>query len=142
MNKIKATVFGSVLAGFVALFAPAASATPSGDCARVARADYSLCEAVKAQHAYGWTNNIGDPLNWVPKGKTVVREITHQGLTKTEMHSYLTGARADYRAYVTNVSFNVDKIADKCGHHNFSATVRMVRDRDGRLYTWKHVSCN
>ena len=131
----------TIMGALVYLFTPTASAATSADCQRTARADWKLCEQVRAQRAYGWTNSIGTPTNWVVKGTTLVHEITHQGLTKAEMHSYLTGQHNTYRYYVTNVSFNVDAIAKKCGHRGGSGNVAEVA-QGGRSYTFRLVACN
>lgn len=139
-----ATGITALFIGTWALVGPSASAdaAPLGDCGRVASADRALCKTVRAQHSYGWTDQYGDPSVWVPNGRALVKEITHQGLTQREMHAHLTGAHADYRRYVTNVSFNMDAIAKKCGHKHGSGSVAYVSDRHGRSYTFRLVVCD
>lgn len=114
----------------------------SGDCKLVAYQDRTVCREVKAQRAFGWTDDNGDPQNWIIAGPKLVHEITHSGLSKAEMGDALRGARRDYRAYVTNVTFNVDEIARRCGYHGGDGEVREVRGADGNLYTWKLVTCD
>jgi hypothetical protein len=144
MRKIIAMAFAGITLGMVALWAPTAQATShrADDCQRVATADRALCRTVQRQHGYGWTDAAGNPLNWEPNGKALVHDITHQGLTKSEMHSYLTGEHASYREHVTAVTFNVDKIRKECGHTLGNGVVQMIRDREGLLYTWAHVVCD
>lgn len=133
----------AVLFGLIALLtAPTAQgAAKPDDCNRVAKADRSLCQKVKAQHAYGWTDSVGNPQNWLVNGRLLVREITHQGYTKAEMRDALQGAQRDYRAYVTDVSFNMDTITRECGHTHGAGGVQYVSEH-GRLYTWKIVVCD
>ena len=118
------------------------AATVADDCHRVAKADRKLCATVKAQHAYGWTTAAGDPQTWVPNGRALVREITHQGLTKGEMHAYLTGEASSYREHVTAITFNLDKIVKQCGHHRGYGAVQTVTGNDGHEYTWKIIMCD
>lgn len=81
---------------------------PLGDCHRVAQADYRLCNAVRSQHSYG---HMGTDATWTsPNGITLVRDLTHDGLTKAEIHSGLMGEHADYAANVTNVSVDMDSL--------------------------------
>lgn len=146
MNKIslRAALYGGVAAALLALLTPTADAStprPSGDCAKVRPADYRLCAKVRAQHAYGWTNSHGTPMNWVPNGRALVKEITGQGLTGAEMHDYLTGAASSYRAWVTHVTFNVDAIVKRCGHKHGSAGVALVTEH-GQSYTYKWIVCD
>lgn len=82
------------------VYAPADAATQPDDCRRVAKADRTLCAKVKAQKPYAYAVSGG--LNQVVGGKALVREITHQGLTKPEMHSYLKGEAAAYKRHVTD----------------------------------------
>ena len=80
----------------------------TGDCKRVAAADRALCRTVYRQHAYGVVNGTSE---WsAPAGPAIVHDVTHQGLTKSEMHSYLTGEAAEYRRNVTAVQVNMDKL--------------------------------
>jgi hypothetical protein len=131
----------TIMGGLIALFTPTADAAPSGDCARVAAADRSLCRSVQAQHAYGWTDSQGNPLNWVVNGRLLVREITHQGLTQEEMGDYLRAEARNYRNYVTHVSFNMDAITRACGHRGGSGSVAYVTER-GKSYTFRIVVCD
>ena len=150
LGVIGAAITAALLGAFAVVATPTTAAVPvaavtstlPADCRRVAAADRALCAAVYKQRAYGWTTPAGDPQNWVPNGKALVKEITHQGLTKTEMHSYLTGAQFDYRFYVTDVSFNVDGITKHCGHHRGAGSVQEIKGRDGHLYTWKVIVCD
>jgi hypothetical protein len=149
LGVIGAAITAALLGAFAVVATPttapvaAVTAAPlPTDCKRVAVADRALCTAVYRQRAYGWTTPAGDPQNWVPNGKALVKEITHQGLTKAEMHSYLTGAQFDYRFYVTDVSFNVDGITKHCGHHRGAGSVQEIKGRDGHLYTWKVIVCD
>jgi hypothetical protein len=144
IGRTFAGITGALLAGFLTL-APGATAAPriTGDCTRVATADRALCTTVRAQHAYGWTDNAGNPQNWMGNGRTLVHEITHQGYSKGEMHDALTGAHRDYRTYVTHVTFNMDTIRARCGTDGMGA-VQFV-DEDGKpggpKYTWKRIVC-
>lgn len=141
------TMFAGITAGFLALFAYTAPAdahttTPTGDCTRVATADRTLCATVRAQHAYGWTDDVGNPQNWNPNGRALVHEITHQGYTKGEMHDALVGAHRDYRAYVTAVTFNLDTLTRTCGHTHGAYGVQYIKGTDGHLYTWVQTICD
>lgn len=131
--------------GVFALHAQPAGAVPPPGCGRVAAADRALCKTVQAQHAYGWTDPAGNPQTWVPKGRTLVREITDQGLTQVEMRDYLRAEARNYRHYVTDVSFNVDKIVKQCGHTDGYGAVQLI-DEDGkpggRKYTWRYIMCD
>lgn len=115
---------------------------PKGDCALVSPADYAVCADVRKQRAFGWTDENGEPQNWIIAGPKLVHEITHSGLSKAEMGDALRGARRDYRAYVTHVSFNVDEIAKACGHKHGVGEVSQVRGKDGHAYTWKLIACD
>lgn len=115
---------------------------PHGDCTLVAPADYRLCNTVRDQRAYGWTTDDGTPLNWTPNGRALVRDITHQGYTQSEMADALAGAHRDYRAHVTAITFNVDAITRRCGHHMGNGVVQEVKGTDGHHYTWKRVVCD
>lgn len=141
MQKRTWLAISTIMAGMIALFTPSAEAAPSG-CNRVAPADRALCREVRAQHAYGWTDRQGTPQNWIPNGRILLKEITGQGLTPAEVHDALTGARRSYRAFVTDVSFDLDKIARICGHKNGSGSVKYVRGDDGHYYTFRLVSCD
>lgn len=91
-----ALAFAGVLATLV--LAPSApAATKKNDCHRVAAADYKLCQQVRRQLAYAYATEGG--LNQVVGGKALVHEITHQGLTKAEMRSYLRGEALNYTRY-------------------------------------------
>jgi hypothetical protein len=98
---IAATLGGSLL-GFAALFAPTAEATgKADDCTLVATADAALCRSVKAQQAYSYLTG-GGALVTVPKGAVLVKDITHDGLSKPQMYAALKGEAADYREHVTD----------------------------------------
>lgn len=144
----------AAMAGFAALFmplsadaapvtAPTAATIRTGDCYWVAPADRNLCRTVRAQHPYGWTDSKGNPQTWVPSGKALVREITHQGLTKGEMRDYLQAEARNYRDHVTQIKINSDAVLKRCG----SDGVGMVSfvDEDGkpggRKYTWARIAC-
>lgn len=146
MKKIIPASLATVLGGLVFLFAPTAdAATPTGDCARVATADRTLCHKVQLQHPYGrsfdgtrfgaWSN---------PSGKAIVHEITHSGYTKREMHDELAGEAQQYRLTVTAVPVNVDSIVTQCGNTDGYWAVQFV-DADGRpggtKLTYKHIVC-
>lgn len=133
----------AVLAGFAALFMPSADAAPAGDCHRVAAADRTLCRSVQAQHSYGWTDSKGNPQTWVPSGKVVVREITHQGLTKAEMRDYLKAADSNFRGHVTQIKINSDAVLKRCGSDGTGAVTFVDEDGKpgGRKYTWARIVC-
>lgn len=141
-NKKTVAMFGSIIAAFIVLFTPTAEgATSHSDCDRVAGKDRAVCRQVLAQHAYGWTNAVGDPQNWMVKGRLLVRDITHQGYSKAEMGDALRAEHKNYRRYVTNVSFNLDALVKKCGHTYGAYGVQYI-EQDGRLYTWKQIICD
>lgn len=133
----------AIAGAFALLGSPAQGATTPDDCNRVASADRAVCRTVKAQHAYGWTDSKGNPKNWVAKGSALVKEITHQGLTKREMGDYLRGEASNYRTWVTHVTVNMDDVMRKCGSDGMGA-VQFV-DEDGKpggaKYTWKRIVC-
>ena len=138
----------TVLAGFAALFMPlsadaAPTAAPAADCDRVAVADRNLCRTVRAQHAYGWTDSEGNPQTWVPSGKVVVREITHQGLTKAEMRDYLKAADSNFRDHVTHIKINSDAVLKRCGSDGMAATTFVDEDGrpGGKKYIWTRIVC-
>lgn len=143
IGRTFAGITGALLTGYLTL-APGATAAPriTGDCTRVATADRALCTTVRTQHAYGWTDQAGNPQNWNANGRALVREITHQGYTRGEMHDALTGAHRDYRQYVTDVSFNLDTLRKTCGHTHGAYGVQYIRGDDGNLYTWKQTICD
>lgn len=138
--------FAGITAGLLALFAytapDAGATTPKTDCTRVATTDRPLCATVRAQHAYGWTDEVGNPQNWQANGRALVHEITHGGYSKSEMHDALTGAHRDYRAYVTDISFNLDTLRKTCGHTHGAYGVQYIKGDDGHLYTWKQTICD
>ena len=139
--------FAGITLAMIGAFATTATAdaqtSTTGDCARVAPADRTLCTTVRAQHAYGWTDNQGHPQNWIANGRALVHEITHQGYTRGEMSDALRGAARDYRQYVTHVTFNMDEIRRRCGSDGMGA-VQFV-DEDGKpggaKYTWRRIIC-
>lgn len=133
----------SALVGFAALFMPSAEASPKGDCARVAAVDRAVCRGVQGQHAFGWTDERGNPENWTPSGRVVVREITHQGYSKAEMRDALRAAARDYRDYVTQIKIDADMIMELCGSDGLGAVTFVDEDGKpgGRKYMWKHIVC-
>ena len=139
-------LIGASLAGLLTLIMATtnADAAPrvTGDCAHVAKADQPLCAVVRTQHAYGWTDDVGNPQNWMGNGRALVHEITHQGYSKGEMHDALKGAHRDYRDNVTDVSFNLDTLVRTCGHHHGAYAVQTIRGTDGHDYTWKQTICD
>lgn len=137
--------FAGITLGLIALFTattPSAQATPpTTDCSRVTHAYQPVCRAVLHQRAYGTTDNHGHPQNWNTNGKTLVHEITHQGYTQGEIADALVNADRDYRDNVTEVRFNIDAIAHRCGHHHGTGQVQEVKGRDGHHYTYRRVIC-
>jgi ribosomal protein L35AE/L33A len=77
---------------------PAGAISKPDDCNRVAKADRPLCRQVGYQMPYAYATKGGN-LNQVVGGKAVVYDITHQGLTKGEMRSYLRGEALNYARY-------------------------------------------
>lgn len=146
--------FVALTSALVALFTATTSAEGAQrpahrpDCSLVAKADRSLCGRVQRQHAYGAflsTDPRTEVSGWsAPNGRALVHEITHQGLTKTEMHSYLTGEAATYREWVTAVPVNMDAIVRKCGNTDGEWIVRF-QDEDGkpggRKQTRRFIRC-
>lgn len=144
MRKIIAAAFAGITLAAAALWAPTAEATDtaSADCRRVATADRTLCHRVELQHPYG--ASYGDGGWTAPNGKAIVHEITHQGLTKTEMHDYLIAEAGNYRQWVTAVPVNMDEITRKCGKpadHAGAWVVSFVK-LSGVWATRKHVVCD
>lgn len=146
-------MFKKITAAFVGLATGLASlllassgqaSAKGGDCDRVASADRSVCRSVLGQHAYGWTDRNGNPMNWVVSGKVLVREITHQGLSKPEMGDALRAEARSYRDHVTAVKFNTDWMRKVCGNTDGMGAVTFV-DEDGkpggRKYTWARIIC-
>lgn len=140
ISKKIAAAFAGITLGMIALWAPSAEATGKpDDCRIVAAADRTLCARVKLQHPYGAAYGDG---GWgSPSGKVIVHEITHQGLTKGEMHDYLMAEADDYRLWVTGVPVNMDEITRKCGDHNGRWVVDFVK-RSGTYMTRKLVVCS
>lgn len=146
IKKTFAVAFAGILAGVGILFAPTADAAAKpDDCHRVATADRTLCRLVQLQHPYGrsfdgtrygaWSN---------PSGKALVKEITHSGYTKREMHDELAGEASQYRLTVTAVPVDMDAIKRTCGNTDGYWAVQFV-DADGKpggtKLTYKHVVC-
>lgn len=146
MYKRITAAFAGTAAGLFLLFLPQASAAPkpAGDCGRVAPADRAVCRSVQAQHAYGWTDRKGNPLNWVVRGSVLVREITHQGYSKGEMGDALRAEARSYRDHVTSVKFDTDWMREACGNTDGAGVVSFV-DEDGkpggRKYVWARIIC-
>lgn len=132
MRKIIAALVGGTLIGFATLFAPSVQAAPKpDDCNRVAKTDRALCRAVKAQVAYAFAVNSG--INYTANGRALVHEITHQGLTKGEMHSYLAGEALTYRQHVTGTrSVAVDMNSLRTYHGTDAQWIVGFEDADGR----------
>lgn len=134
MTRITAA-FTGITTGFLALMAvtatPTTAAPQLGDCKRVATADQALCLQVKGQFPYAYATEGG--IGYVVEGKLLVREITHQGLTKREMHSALVGEARAYHRYATgarSVVINLDSIVK---HHGRDAQYDVgIRDTDGK----------
>jgi hypothetical protein len=132
MRKFISLAFAGITAGMIALFgatAQASTAKVTGDCARVAKADRKLCTAILRHHSYGAVLPGGGS-TFTPNGRALVHELTHQGLTKTELHAGLRAIDADYRANVTAVPVNMDALVRKCGNTDGRYVVS-YQDADG-----------
>lgn len=116
MSKPRAAFLVALIAGATLSAGVTADAAPAprhrGDCAIVAPADQALCRRVQRQHSYAWLTESG--YGEAVSGPVLVHEITHQGLTKPEMHSYLKGEAAMYRRSVTHVPLDTDKLKPGC----------------------------
>lgn len=129
MHKIIAAI-GAALTAVALLYAAGnATATPANDCDRVAAADRKLCRIVRAQHAYAFPTETG--ITEVASGKAIVHEITHGGLSKTEMHAGLSAATAGYQLHVTAVPVSMDWLVKRCGNTDGRWIVG-YRDADGK----------
>lgn len=110
--------WAGITTGLITIFTATtqASATQAHrtDCDRVARADQALCRSVLGQHAYGWITDSGAVIT-VPSGRALVREATHDNLSRSEVRAQLRGDAADYRAHVTHVVVNLDKLPHRKG---------------------------
>lgn|SRR5574341_243765 len=158
-----ALAFTGITAGFVALFGFTAEAsTPqapapapvaavkraphnhANDCKIVAAADRALCKRVQTFHAYGAWYGTPEAYWSVPSGITNVHELTHDGMTKAEMHAALARYAAEYREWVTAVPVNMDAMVRKCGNTDGRWVVE-YHDEDGRpgglKLTYAHVVC-
>lgn len=97
-NKI-AFAFIAITAAFttvgLTVVTPADAASKPDDCNRFAKADRVLCQVVKRQLPYTYATTEGG-VNQVVDGKTLIHEITHQGLTQSEMRSYLRAEALNY----------------------------------------------
>lgn len=134
MTRI-AAAFTGITAGFIALMAVTATPTTAaprlGDCKRVAVADQTLCLTVKGQFPYTYATESG--IGYIVDGKTLVHEITHQSLTKREMHSALIGEAAAYRRYATGARAVVVNLDTLIEHHGRDAQYDVgIRDLDGK----------
>lgn len=132
--------FAGIGAGLLALITPNAQATGghnhADDCKIVAKADRTLCAQVQRQHAYGWTYGPhGESVALNPPGTVDVHDATHQGLTRAEIHDYLTGYRAQYREHVTHVRVNANALRPGCRW-----VVDVIRV-DGVKVTRKRTAC-
>lgn len=129
-----AALFGMLTALFLTVgltLAASATAAQSGDCQRVAKADRTLCTKVRAQISYAYATDGG--FTEVPNGRALVKEITHQGLTKTEMHSALRAAARSYRLHVTGARSVAVDLGSVLKHHGSDAQVIVgFLDRDGK----------
>jgi hypothetical protein len=86
---------------------------------------------VQGQLPYAYATDSG--LNQVVSGRKLVREITHQGLTKREMHSYLVGeANAYLRHVVTARSVVLDMDSLRKHHGTDAEFVVGFEDADGK----------
>jgi hypothetical protein len=150
-NKSRtALAFAGITAGLLALFGVSAQAsTPRAhnhatDCKIVAAADRALCKRVQTFHSYGSYNGNEHAYWSVDSGIVNVHELTHDGLSKAEMHAALVGYDKEYAAYVTHVSVNMDSMVAKCGNTD-GRWVISYRDEDGRpggtKLTYKRIVC-
>lgn len=120
------TAITVAIAGAFALFgSPAQGAGKPDDCNRVAKADRSLCRMVQGQFPYAYATEGG--INYVVSGRKLVREITHQGLTETEMRSYLRGEAAAYRLHATGTEAVVLDLRSLKKHGVKTVQVRHVQ---------------
>ena len=145
MRKIIATLGVSLTAVAFLHAAGNATASPKADCDRVASADRKLCKAVRAQHAYGAFYDNDFDASWSnPNGRALVHEITHDGLSKAQMHDALTAYAAEYRQYVTAVQVNMDVMVKRCGNTDGQWIIG-YRDEDGKpggtKLTYKRIVC-
>ncbi len=144
LKKITAAVV-AIGAGLSLLIAPTAhSAAEPDDCQLVARTDVKLCRTVQAQHAYGAINDNGHGAWSAPNGRALVREITHQGLSKAEMRNYLQGEARNYRRHVTAVPVNMDTIVKRCGNTDGYWKVQLIDEDNkpgGRKLTIRTIVC-
>lgn len=133
MRKFTAA-FAGITAGFIALFTATASAEGApqhrSDCSRVAKADQPLCRVILGQQAYGWVNPDGSEII-TPRGRVLIRELTHDGLTYREMHHGVVSINREYRLHVTAVPVNMNSIVKKCGNTDGQWVVSFV-DEDGK----------
>lgn len=131
--------FAGIGAGLLALITPNAQASQhhnhADDCRLVAKNDRTLCARVQGQRAYGWTLGSG-AVSSSPNGRTIVHDITHQGLTRGEMRTYLQGEAAQYREHITHVSVNVDRLPSRGCQY----IVKVVK-RDGVRVTQTLTVC-
>jgi hypothetical protein len=120
------TAITAALVGAFALVAPSAQgAGKPDDCTRVAKADQPLCRTVQGQFPYAYATEGG--INYVVSGRKLVKEITHQGLTKGEMRSYLRGEAAAYREHATGTQAVVLDLRSLKKHGIKTVQVRHVQ---------------
>lgn len=126
------TAITVAIAGAFALFgSPAQGAGKPDDCNRVAKADRSLCRMVQGQFPYAYVTDGG--LNQIVSGRKLVREITHQGLTRGEMRSALRGEAAAYRKHATGTQAIVVDLGALRKHEGTDAVYTVgFEDRDGK----------
>lgn len=155
--------FAGITAGLVAMFGVNAEAsTPKApapttvatvkraphnhatDCNIVAAADRALCKKVQTFHPYGAWYGTNAAYWTVPSGIVNVHELTHDGLTKFEMHAQLEGYAVEYREWVTAVPVDMDAIYKKC-HNTDGRWIVSYHDEDGRpgglKLTYKRIVC-
>lgn len=133
-NKLTALLAGVITTLFLAVGLTVTTATAASkpdSCTRVAKADRTLCAKVKRQIAYAYATEGG--FVEVPNGRALVKDITHQGLTKTEMHSYLRGEALAYKRHVTDARSVAVDLGSVLKHHGSDAQVIAgFHDRDGK----------
>lgn len=131
IRRVLAAIGAALTAALLLASLPATAAPKPDDCNRVAKADRTLCQRVKAQLPYAYVTPSG--IAYTVGGKTLVREITHQGLTTREMHSYLHGEATAYREYATGSRSVVVNLASLRRHHGTDAQYTVgFTDRDGK----------
>lgn len=137
MRNALTAVFSVFTTAFLAvglsLAVPAGAAPKPDDCRLVAKADRTLCQQVRQQTAYAYVTRGGN-LVYVPDGRTLVREeVTHAGLTKAEMRSYLRGYVRSYARHAVNTrSVTVDLSSLRRAYGTDAQYTVGFSDRDGK----------